>query len=154
LGDVISRCTADVDALDTVFSSGVALLLANLVRLATIAVAMVALSPGLSLVAAAIAAPLVAATRAVQVRIRAAERETRLAIGAVNTRLQEDLRGIEVIRAFAREPEFVAGFRQVLGQGLSAANRSIFYSAIYTPATAIFSAIAVAALLVARTQPA
>ena len=45
LGDVISRCTADVDTLDTVFSSGVALLLANLVRLVTIAVAMVALSP-------------------------------------------------------------------------------------------------------------
>ncbi|TMG23675.1 MAG: ABC transporter ATP-binding protein, partial [Chloroflexi bacterium] len=36
MGDVISRCTADVETLDTVFSSNVALLLANLVRLATI----------------------------------------------------------------------------------------------------------------------
>ena len=47
IGDVISRCTADVETLDTVFSSGVALLLANLVRLVTIAVAMVVLSPRL-----------------------------------------------------------------------------------------------------------
>ena len=81
IGDVISRCTADVDTLDTVFSSGVALLLANLVRLVTIAVAMVALSPGLSLIAALIAAPLVLVTRAVQVRVREAERESRVAIG-------------------------------------------------------------------------
>ncbi len=45
LGDVISRCTADVETLDTVFSSGVAVLVANLVRLLTVAVAMVVLSP-------------------------------------------------------------------------------------------------------------
>jgi ATP-binding cassette subfamily B protein len=154
IGDVISRCTADVDTLDTVFSSGVALLLANLVRLVTIAVAMVALSPELSLIATLIAAPLVLVTRALQVRVRQAERESRVAIGAVNTRLQEDLRGIEVIRAFGREPEFIAGFRQVLSRGLAAFNRSSFYSALYTPMTAILSAIAVAALLAAGTQQA
>ena len=154
IGDVISRCTADVDTLDTVFSSGVALLLANLVRLVTIAVAMVALSPALSLIAALIAAPLVLVTRALQVRVRQAERESRVAIGAVNTRLQEDLRGVEVIRAFGREPEFIAGFRQVLSRGLAAFNRSSFYSALYTPMTAILSAIAVAALLAAGTQQA
>jgi len=154
IGDVISRCTADVEMLDTVFSSGVALLLANLVRLVTIAVAMVALSPELSLIATLIAAPLVLVTRALQVRVRQAERESRVAIGAVNTRLQEDLRGVEVIRAFGREPEFIAGFRQVLSRGLAAFNRSSFYSALYTPMTAILSAIAVAALLAAGTQQA
>ena len=115
---------------------------------------MVALSPALSLIAALIAAPLVIVTRAVQVRVRQAERESRVAVGAVNTRLQEDLRGIEVIRAFGREPEFVAGFRQVLSRGLAASNRSLFYSALYTPMTAILSAIAVAALLAAGTQQA
>src|SRR5262245_30798660 len=154
IGDVISRCTADVDTLETVFSSGVALLLANLVRLATTAIAMIALSPTLSFVAAVIVAPLVVVTRILQVRIRRAERETLRAIAMVNTRLQEDLRGIEVIRTFAREPEFVAGFRQTLSRGLAASNRSTFYSALYTPLAAILSALAVTILLVAGTQPA
>ena len=153
MGDVVSRCTADVDTLDTVFSSGVALLLANLVRLVTIAVAMVALSPVLSLIAVLVAPPLLLVTRFLQVRVRQAERENRVAVGAINTRLQEDLRSTEVIRAFGREPEFVAGFRQVLGRGLAASNRSTFYSALYTPMTAILSAIAVAALLTAGTRP-
>src|SRR5262249_34210272 len=74
--------------------------------------------------------------------------------GAVTARLQEDLRSIEVIRAFGREPEFVAGFRQVLGRGLAAFNRSTFYSALYMPATAVVSGVAVAALLAAGAQPA
>ena len=154
IGDVISRCTADVDALDTVFSSSVAVLLASLVRLGTIAVAMVALSPVLSVLAALIAVPLVLVTRIVQVRVRRAERESRLAVGAVNTRLHEDLKGIEVIRAFGREPEFVAGFRHVLSRGLAAFNQSTFYSALYMPATAIVSAVAIATLLAAGAQPA
>ncbi len=52
LGETISRCTADVETLDTLFSSGVANLVADLVRLAAVAVAMVALSPPLAFVSA------------------------------------------------------------------------------------------------------
>lgn len=153
-GDLISRCTSDVDTLDTVFSSGVALLLANLVRLVTIAVAMVALSPGLTFVAAMVAAPVLLVTRVLQVRIRHAERENRAAVGAVASSIQESLRSAEAIRAFGREWEFVAGFREVLRRGLTASNRSIFYSALYTPTSAILSAVAVGALLAVGTQPA
>jgi len=152
MGDVISRCTADVDTLDDVFSSHVATLVANLARLATISVAMVALSIPLSLIAALILPPLIVVTRALQVRVRQAERENRAAVGAINTCLQENLRSAEVIRAFGREPEFVAGFRGVLSRGLAASNRSSFFSALYTPLTVILSALAVAALLWAGTQ--
>ncbi len=153
MGDVVSRCTSDVDTLDTVFSSDVALLLANLVRLATISVTMVVLSPALSLVAALIAPPLLMTSGFLQIRVRQAERENRIAVGAINARLQENLRSTEVIRAFGREPEFVAGFRRVLRKGLAASNRSTFFSALYIPITAILAAMAVAALLLAGTRP-
>lgn len=154
MGDVISRCTADIDTLDDVFSSHVATLVANLVRLATISVAMIALSVPLSLIAALILPPLLVVTRFLQVRVRQAERENRIAVGAITTRLQENLRSTEVIRAFGREPEFAAGFRQILSRGLAASNRSSFFSALYTPLTVILAALAVAALLWAGTQQA
>src|SRR5207249_3022597 len=64
VGDLISRCTSDVEALDTVFSSGVAVLVANLVRLLTLTVGMLILSPALTLVAGLVAPPLVTATLA------------------------------------------------------------------------------------------
>src|SRR5882724_2921235 len=40
IGDLVSRCTSDVEALETVFSSGIAVLVANLVRLLTLTVGM------------------------------------------------------------------------------------------------------------------
>ena len=152
VGDVISRCTSDVETLDTVFSSGVAILVANLVRLVTIAIGMVILSPPLTLVAALVAPPLVIVIRYLQVRVRQAERATRIAVGALTARLQESLRGAEVIRAFGRERETVGGFRRVVASALSASNRATQFSALYTPMTAILSSLAVAALLWAGTR--
>jgi ATP-binding cassette subfamily B protein len=153
-GDIVSRCTADVETLDVVFSSGIAVLVANLVRLLTLTIGMLVLSPPLTLVAALVAPPLVITLRFLQVRVRAAERATRLAVAALTARLQEGLRGLEVVRAFGREREAVDGFRQVLSGALAASNRAIRYSALYTPVTAILAALAVAALLWAGTREA
>lgn len=152
LGDAISRCTADVDTLDTMFTSGVATLVANLFRLLTIAAAMIILSPMLSLAAAAVLPPLVFITRFFQVRIRDAERASRKAVGEMNTHLQETLRGVEVIQAFKREAGFVARFRQVLLRVLQASNRSTIYTSFYPPMTALMTYSTIGFLLWAGTH--
>jgi ATP-binding cassette, subfamily B, multidrug efflux pump len=147
LGDVISRCTADVETVDTLFSTGVITLVANLVRLVTAAVAMVVLSRPLTLVALLVVPPLVVITRIFQIRVRAAERRNRRAVGLLNTHLQETLGGVEVIRAFGREATFIARFRVALREALAAFNRATVYSAIYSPIVALLSASAIALLL-------
>ena len=152
LGDAISRCTADIDTLDTLFTSGVATLVANLFRLLTVAAAMIILSPMLSLTVALVLPPLVIVTRYFQVRIREAERSNRKAVGEMNTHLQETLRGVEVIQAFKREAGFVARFRHVLVRVLQASNRATIYASFYPPMTALMTYGAIAFLLWAGTR--
>ena len=147
LGDAISRCTADIETLDRMFTSGVATLVANLFRLIAIAAAMVILSPMLSLAAAVALPPLIIVTRFFQVRIRDAERASRVAVSEMNTHLQETLRGVEVIQAFKREVSFVARFRQVLQRVVQASNRSTIYSSFYPPMTALMTYSVIAFLL-------
>jgi len=147
LGDIISRCTADVDTVDTLFSSGVAGLVADMVRLVTVSIAMIALSPILALISALVVPPLVWITNLFRIRIRNAERQNRIAVGMLNTNLQETFGGVEVIRAFGREPVFVARFRRVLERTLKAYNLSAKYSALYTPIMQILMAIAISLLL-------
>jgi ATP-binding cassette subfamily B protein len=146
-GDIISRCTADIETIETLFSTGVSTLVGNLFRIVTIAIAMVALSPFLAMVSLLVIIPLVLVTRFVKIRVRTAECENRLAVGALNTHLQEDLSGTEVIRAFGREDMFVARFRLALRKTLVASNRSTFYSSFYTPITTTLAAIATAVIL-------
>lgn len=155
LGDTISRCTADVETVNTLFTSGGsgggagsgATVLTDLVRLVFISVAMVVLSPYLSLVAGLVLIPLVFMTRYVQIRVREAERANRLAIGLQNTHLQETLNGVAIIRALGREATFVARFRRALHQALAAFNRATFYAATYNPVVTIFAALATAVVL-------
>jgi ATP-binding cassette, subfamily B, multidrug efflux pump len=152
LGDAISRCTADIETVDTLFSSGVSTLVANLVLVATTGIAMLLLSPPLALVAALVLPVLFAITRFFQVRTRAAERWSRIAVGAMNAELQESLSGMEVIRAFARDGVFIQRFRRTLRAALLAYNRSTVYSALYTPIMAVLAGAVTALLLWAGTR--
>lgn len=164
LGDTISRCTADVETVSTLFTTAAsggavassgggqggtsgATVLMGVVRLVTIAAAMVALSPLLSLVAALAVVPVVGVTRHFQVRVRRAERASRQAVGLQNTHLQEMLGGVEVIRAFGSETVFIARFRAALREGLLAYNRATVYAALYIPLMVILTSMAMALVL-------
>jgi ATP-binding cassette, subfamily B, multidrug efflux pump len=153
IGDAISRCTADVETVDTLFSSGVSALVANLVLVLSTGVAMIVLSPPLALVSGLMLPFLLAATRFFQVRTRQAERGNRVAVGRLNGELQESLNGMEVIRAFGRQAVFVQRFRRTLHATLLATNRATVYSALYVPATVILAALVTALLLWAGSRP-
>jgi len=136
-----------VEAIDDLFSSSAATLLGETVRLATVSVAMFLLSPRLTAVAALVVPALVLITRVLRARVRDAERDTRVAVGALNTQLAEDLAGAEVIRAFGRQAAFVDRFRTALRGWLRAANRSVAYNAYYAPALGVLAASATALLV-------
>jgi ABC-type multidrug transport system fused ATPase/permease subunit len=147
IGDVISRATADVETIDELFTDGIVTLVGQLVPLVTTAVAMVALSPLLSLVAGIALPPLVLITRFLQVRVRAAERATRVAIGEVNIELAEDITAAETLRVFGRESLFVDRFRACLRGTLLAQRNSILYNAYFAPVTGLLSSAIIAALI-------
>ncbi len=147
LGDIISRCTADVDTVNTLFSTGLTGLLMDTLRLLTVFIAMIALSPLLSLVMLLVLPPLIWVTNRFRLHIREAERQNRIAMGELNTHLQETLGGVEVIRAYSRESAFVSRFRRLLGAVLSSNNRSSQYSAVYSPLMQTLMAAVIALLL-------
>ena len=147
LGDVISRCTADVDTVDTLFTNGVSNLLLRLVQLITTFTAMVLLSPRLSILSALLLPPLALATRFFQSHIRDAERQRLKAIGLLNVYLQETFSGMEVIRAFNREETMIARFRRTLRETVVAFWKSESYNMYYTPSLTVLVALCVALLL-------
>jgi ABC-type multidrug transport system fused ATPase/permease subunit len=147
VGDSISRTTADIDAIDDLFSSSVATLLGQVVRLLTVAVAMTVLSPVLAAAAALVIPPLLLVTNVLRRRVRDAERATRIAVGAVNARLAEDLSAVEVIRAFGRRRSFADRVRRALRTWLHAGNRSVLFNAFYAPVLGVLAAVVTALLL-------
>lgn len=154
LGDTISRCTADIDTIDRLFSSGIANLVADLVRLLTITLAMFFLSPALTLLAALAVPPLLGFTRWFQRRVLAAERDNRRAVAEVNTALAETLAGAEVVRAFGRADYFGRRFGAALQATLNAYLQATRYAAFYTPVMVVLASLIIAMLLWAGAESA
>jgi ATP-binding cassette subfamily B protein len=153
VGDVISRCTADMETVNSLFSSGVISLLAESLRLVVTLAAMIALSLPLSLALLLALPVLVVTTRWFQLLMRKAQRTLRTAVGELIARLQESLTRTEVIRAFAWEFRIVQRFRRALAKALSAQNRSVAYGAVYSPFLNILQAALVAAFLTLSASP-
>jgi ATP-binding cassette subfamily B protein len=147
IGDVISRSTADVETVDDLFTDGIATLIGQLVPIVAVIGAMLVLSPTLTAVAAIVMPPLLLIVRFLQVRVRDAERDTRVAIGRLNVELAEVVGGVETLRALGREETFVARFRRSLRRTLIAQAQSVKFNAFFAPVSGIFAATVIAALL-------
>ena len=147
LGEMISRATADVETIDLLFTDGLTTLIGQLFSLVAVAIAMIVISPRLSVMLLVVLPPLVGASRWIQLRVRDAERANRVAVGELNTQLSETVGGAETIRAFHRHRVFVERFRHALERTLVAQERSVRFNAFFTPTTSLLSAAAVGGLL-------
>lgn len=147
VGEIISRCTADVDAVNTLFTSGVVAVVIDAFRAAGILVTMGALSPGLTGVTLLVLPVVLAMTEFFRRQIRYSERQVRRQVGFLNTHLQETYAGLRVVKAFGREESFVERFNQGLRGFVRAANRSATFNSFLPPAMDIIRASSIALLL-------
>jgi ATP-binding cassette subfamily B multidrug efflux pump len=112
-GQLVTRLTSDVEQIRTFAGSGVVQLANAVVMLVGSTVLLLYLDWQLALVALAIV-PVIAGLLVRFVgRIRPLFREVQQTLGRLNTVLQEDLLGVRVIRAFAREDYETARYTAV-----------------------------------------
>jgi ABC-type multidrug transport system fused ATPase/permease subunit len=110
-GELMSRVTNDVNALEQFVTHGVALTAIDLLRLLGASVVLLALDWRLALVVL-IPLPVMAfGLRRFNQRVRPIYRRVRDRLGDINARLQDRLAGIRVIQAFGQEEPELAHFR-------------------------------------------
>lgn len=112
-GDLMSRLGSDVDAVQEVVIRGTDSVLANVLRLAGVAVIFCSLNLKLGL---ATLLPILIVGVFLQkfnTRIKGLYKAARAGLGAVNAKLQDNLAGIRVIKAFASEDAEAQAFRRV-----------------------------------------
>ncbi|MCE4624425.1 MAG: ABC transporter ATP-binding protein/permease [Desulfurococcales archaeon] len=102
-GDLVSRIINDTSTVNDVLVSGLVGGLGSLLSIAGILVAMVILSPRLTLAALASIPLMVYIAKNIGGKMRGAYRETRRKIARISNIVEESVSGIETVRAFGRE---------------------------------------------------
>jgi ABC-type multidrug transport system fused ATPase/permease subunit len=146
-GATISRLTNDVDALDQLVTDGVASLVQNSIVLVGSAAILLVLDWRLALATLAVF-PLMAISTAIFRRLSArAYRSVRERIGSVSATLQEDISGMRVVQAFAREQQSRDQFVEVNDRYRAANHRTVVISGLYFPFVDFVAAAASAVVL-------
>ena len=148
VGAIMSRVTSDVQVLQEMLTSGVLTVIGDIFGLFVIFAVLVAIDWQLALVAMAVLPVLVVSMAFWSKRARKAFLETRVAIAAVNSTLNEDLNGVRVVQSLNRESENARRFDKINNWNLRATRHAGMLSAAIMPLVEILIAVATALVIV------
>jgi ATP-binding cassette subfamily B protein len=133
LGDIISRLTGDVIAIESLVLSGVAAVFTSLLRILLFGGVLFVLDWQLALISLFVAPLFWVAARSFSHRIKQASGEVRRRSGSIATVVEESLGNAPLVQAYGREQAEVHRFTaQSLGS-VAAALRATRISALFTP---------------------
>jgi ATP-binding cassette subfamily B protein len=147
VGRLVTRVTNDVDALNEMFASGALNAVGDLAKLVGIVAMMLALNWKLALIAFAAMPPVGLLVNSVRHQVRVAFREIRLKTARLNSFLAEQVSGMAVVQAYAREEAAALEFDEINRAYRDANFRSIAFDAALDAAVEMVSSICVAALI-------
>ena len=126
-GDLISRVTTDIDAIQTFIVSGLLGILVNVVTLAGMIVVLFYINWQFALIALAVVPPLFVIVYTYTRRVKKASREVRKKEGSMISVVEEVVTSMRVVKAFAREDYEIKRFE---GESLDAVEAALHARAL------------------------
>ncbi|MEA2218485.1 MAG: ATP-binding cassette, subfamily bacterial [Solirubrobacteraceae bacterium] len=147
-GQLISRMTNDVQALDALVTDSVVTLFSSSLTLIGTMAILAWLDVRLALLTFLIFPVMAIGSLAFRVVSADAYKRTRETIGAITSYLQESLSGIRIVRSFGQEPQHIARFEELNERNREVNMTTVYLNAAYFPAVEMLSALATVGILV------
>jgi ABC-type multidrug transport system fused ATPase/permease subunit len=146
-GQLMSRATVDLQSIRFFLGYGLIFITQNLLTITLAAAVMIAINPLLALVAL-IPAPFVilAATRYSQIS-RPAQQEVQQRIGELTAEAEENVSGIRIVKAFAREEHQLHRFQRVVARVFDQSIYTTRVQAFFSPLIGLLPQIGIALVL-------
>lgn len=132
-GDSLARALNDIDAMEQAIIQGIDQVLNAFLRFAVVVTAVLAIQPVVGAVTLVPLAVVFLLVRVFNRKVKALYRGVRDRLGDVSARLQENLAGHMVIKAFAREDEVMATFRAANQKYLDVQDKAINARTVFLP---------------------
>ena len=147
IGRLVTRATNDVDAVGELFASGALNAIGELLSLVGIVVVMLLLDWRMALIAFAALPPVVLLVNVVRKKSREAYRSIRTRTARMNAYLNEQVLGMAVVQAFAREDAADAEFDEINDTYRIANKSAVTWEAILDAAIEMVASVCVGAVL-------
>jgi ATP-binding cassette subfamily B multidrug efflux pump len=147
VGRLVTRLTTDVDALNELFSSGLLMILGDMLMLAFVIAVMLSLSAGMTAFLIGVMPLVVLVTMQFRRAVQLSYRRIRVAIARINSYLQEHINGMSVLQLFNREARSRAEFDRINRDHMEAYKDAITAYGWFYPIVEFLGMLALALLL-------
>ncbi|NEQ20899.1 MAG: ABC transporter ATP-binding protein [Microcoleus sp. SIO2G3] len=147
VGRLITRLTSDVEALGDVFSTGAIGIIGDILSMVVIAVTMFFVQWQLALMLVLMLVPVMGLIIYFQQQYRKANYKAREELSALNSMLQENIAGMNVVQVFRREQFNAEMFRTVNQRYVTQVDKTIFYDSSVSATLEWIGLVAIAAVL-------
>ncbi len=147
IGRLMTRATTDIESLNELFTTGVVVILSDIIIASYIMCYMFKVNWRLALVSFSILPLLIALTIWFRRGARRAFREIRERVAQINAFLQEHITGMAVVQMFNREGAEMRRFERINESHREANTRAVFFYAVFYPAIDIIGAIGIALII-------
>jgi ATP-binding cassette subfamily B multidrug efflux pump len=147
IGRLVTRAVSDIETIASVFSSGILVIIGDILKLVIVVGFMFYLNWRFSLVVLTPIPILLIATRIFKKAIEKAFRKVRTQVSKLNTFVQEHIQGMGIVQVFRREKEEQRRFQAINREHRQAHIDSVWAYSIFFPVVEILSSTSIALLI-------
>ena len=143
IGTLVTRAVSDIETIADIFSQGLLVIIAELLKLVVVITMMFYTDWRLAIIAMLTIPILLVATAWFKRNIKASFQDVREQVSQLNTFVQEHIVGMNIVQIFNREEAEYKKFKTINQSHRDAHLRSIFYYAVFFPIVEVLSAMSI-----------
>ena len=143
VGRLVTRAVNDIETIASIFSQGLFIIIADVLKMLFVIVVMISVSWKLSLIIFAVLPLILIATRKFQKSMKFAFDEVRTQVANLNTFVQERISGMQIVQLFVREQKEYASFQQINNKHKRAWLKTVWYNSIFFPIAELSTSITI-----------
>lgn len=147
VGRLVTRAVNDIETIAGIFSQGLFMIIADLLKMIIVVVVMLSVSWKLSLIVFAVLPLILFATRKFQKAMKFAFDDVRTQVANLNSFVQERISGMKIVQLFAREQQEYKAFQAINEQHKKAWLKTVWYNSIFFPIAELSTSITIGLLV-------
>lgn len=143
VGRLVTRAVGDIETIASIFSQGLFMIIADLLKMGVVLGFMFWESWRLTLIVLAVFPVILYATRLFQRAMKVAFEEVRTQVANLNTFVQERVTGMKIVQVFNREAIEHKKFAAINKKHMDAWNKTVWYNSIFFPIAEMCTSITI-----------
>ena len=147
VGRLVTRAVSDIETIASIFSQGLFMIIADLLKMVLVIGVMIYVDWRLTLIVFSILPIILYATRLFQKSMKKAFEEVRLQVANLNSFVQERLSGMKIVQIFHREKIEYDQFVAINEKHKKAWLKTVWFNSIFFPVAEISSSVTIGLLV-------